>query len=67
MCKKEVLGLNYDFLSVQGIKCYTGVTTDGISSMPSQKTEGDCTEGVTQCKKVILYSLASGYHLSGGN
>ena len=67
MCKKEVLGLNYDFLSVQGIKCYTGVTTDGISSMPSQKTEKNCTEGVTQCLKSILYYLPSGYISPQGN
>ena len=61
MCKDEFLGLNYDFLSVQGIKCYKGVTTDGISSMPSQKTEKNCTEGVTQCLKKSTYYLPSGY------
>ena len=59
--------INYDFLSVQGIKCYKGWTTDDISSMPSQKTESDCTEGVTQCLKIVLYSLYSGYYIQGGN
>merc|ERR1712037_435095 len=47
--------------AVQGIKCYKGVTTDGISSMPSQKTEKNCTEGVTQCWKKSEYYLPSGY------
>ena len=44
-----------------------GVTTDGISSMPSQKTEGDCIEGVTQCLKGVLYYLPSGYISARGN
>ena len=35
--------------------------------MPSQKTESDCTEGVTQCLKIVLYSLYSGYYIQGGN
>ena len=67
LCKDEFLGLNYDFLSVQGIKCYKGVTTDGISSMPSQKTEKNCTEGVTQCLKKSTYYLPSGYIAPQGN
>ena len=67
MCKDEFLGLNYDFLSVQGIKCYKGVTTDGISSMPSQKTEKNCTEGVTQCKKSVDWYFPSGYIDPKGN
>ena len=67
LCKEEVLSLNSYFLSVQGIKCYKGVTTDGISSMPSQKTEKNCTEGVTQCLKSVLYYLPSGYIPPHGN
>ena len=60
-------GFIWYFLSVQGIKCYKGVTTDGISSMPSQKTERNCTEGVTQCLKSVLYYLPSGYISPKGN
>ena len=63
----DILDLYDIFLSVQGIKCYKGVTTDGISSMPSQKNEKNCTEGVTQCLKSILYYLPSGYISPQGN